>query len=294
MISATARVPASTSNLGPGFDALGLALNLYNNATVTRRDGKGARIVSSIADKDRDGATAMVNESAKAFFRRSKTKSFGFDLSLSGDAPIARGLGSSVTVRLGCVAGLNAIAGGPLDRQALLEIVSALEGHPDNAAPATFGGFTVAGLVGKEVRCLAFKVSPKLKFATLIPDFEISTPEARKLVPQNFSKADTVHNVNRASLISAAFATGQIEALRGCFDDRIHQPYRQKLIPELSRVIRAGEKAGAIGGWLSGSGSTIMCVTLADPEKVAKAMNRVMPGAKSLVLAADNGGLTLI
>jgi homoserine kinase len=294
MTSATVRVPASTSNLGPGFDTLGLAVCLYNEVAVTRREGSGVRIVSPIVEKDRPGATEMITEAAKAFFRKARVKSFGFDISLTGDVPIARGLGSSVTARLGCAAALNVLAGSPMDRQGLLEVVTDLEGHPDNAAPATFGGFAVAGIVGKGVRCLSFKVSSEVKFVTLIPDFEISTPEARKLVPTTFSKADTIHNLNRAALISAAFASGNVEALRGCLDDRVHQPYRQQLIPELSRVIQAGERAGAIGGWLSGSGSTIMCVTIANLENVAKAMKRALPRGETRILTADNEGFQII
>jgi homoserine kinase len=294
MNSAVVRVPASTSNLGPGFDALGLAVKLYNKVTVTRVAARGVTITSPIADKDRAGATAMLAEAAKVYFKSAKISSFGFEIALAGDVPMARGLGSSVTARLGCVAALNEIADELLSRQQLFELVTELEGHPDNAGPACFGGFTVAGKVGDGIRCLRFKVSPKVKFVTLVPDFEISTPEARKLVPQTFSKADTVHNINRAALISAAFASGQMEALRGCFDDRVHQPYREKLIPELSRVIRAGEKAGAIGGWLSGSGSTIMCLTLESPESVGEAMRRVLPRSVFHVLGADNEGYRIL
>jgi homoserine kinase len=134
-------------------------------------------------------------------------------------------------------------------------------------------------------------VSPKAKFVTLIPRFELSTEQARKLVPQTFSKADTVHSLNRAALISAAFALGDYESLRGVFDDRVHQPYREQLIPQLSAVIRAGEKAGAIGGWLSGSGSTIMCLTLENPETVAQAMQRVLKDSDVQILTADKDGV---
>jgi homoserine kinase len=288
--SATVRVPATTANLGPGFDTLGLALRFYNHATVTRSPKRGIRITSPIAEDARAGATAMLTEAAKLYFKRAKQPAFGFDIALTGDVPIARGLGSSVTARLGCVGALNMLGGEPLDRQQLFQLVTELEGHPDNAAPAIFGGFTAATMVGREARAVRFAVSPKATFVTLIPDFEVSTPEARKLVPQQFSKADTVHCLTRVAVITAAFASGDLTALRGCFDDRIHQPYREALIPQLSRVIRAGEKAGAIGGWLSGSGSTIMCLTLESPEAVAKAMQRELPNSAVHLLKADRGG----
>jgi homoserine kinase len=296
-ITVTVRVPGTTANLGPGFDCLGLALKLYNQVRVTRVSGRAVTITSPIDADTRPGATAMLETAAACLFRRSRRAAFGFEISITGAVPLARGLGSSVTARLGCVAGLNALLGEPLDRAALLEVVTELEGHPDNAAPAVYGGFTVAGMVGKTVRVQRFKVSPKATFVTLIPDFEVPTPEARKLVPATFSKADTVHSLGRAALIASAFATGKLEELRGLFDDRIHQPYREPLIPQLSKVIAAGEKAGAVGGWLSGSGSTIICLSLGEAqtaESVGRAMRRQLPGATVHLLGADPTGFKLI
>ena len=291
MTSATVRIPGTTANLGSGFDTLGLAVALYNRATVRRRDDRRVEITSPIAEDARAGALAMLEEAATAFFKKIRAQRFGVDLHLAGDVPIARGLGSSVTARLGCVAGLNALAGSPLDRQGLLEVVAALEGHPDNAAPAVFGGFTAAGFVGSEVRCIRVPLPSRIRLVTLIPHFEVSTPEARKRVPQTFSKADTIHILNRASLVTAAFATGRLESLRGCFDDRIHQPYRAALMPGMDAILAAGVKAGAIGGWLSGSGSTLMCLALDNPEAIAAAMQRKMPKAAVHILKPDNAGL---
>jgi homoserine kinase len=291
MTSASVRIPGTTANLGSGFDTLGLAVALYNRATVRRRSDRHVEITSPIAEDARAGALAMLEEAAAAFFKKTRAPRFGVDLHLAGEVPIARGLGSSVTARLGCVAGLNALAGSPLDRQGLLEVVAALEGHPDNAAPAVFGGFTAAGFVGSEVRCIRVPLPSRIRLVTLIPDFEVSTPEARKRVPQTFSKADTIHILNRASLVTAAFATGRLESLRGCFDDRIHQPYRAPLIPGMDAILAAGVKAGAIGGWLSGSGSTLMCLALENSEAVATAMQRKMPKAAVHILKPDNAGL---
>ena len=293
MTSATVRIPGTTANLGSGFDTLGLAVALYNRATVRRRSDRRVEITSPIAEDARAGALAMLEEAAAAFFKKTHAQRFGVDLHLAGDVPIARGLGSSVTARLGCVAGLNALAGSPLDRQGLLEVVAALEGHPDNAAPAVFGGFTAAGFVGSEVRCIRVPLPSRIRLVTLIPHFEVSTPEARKRVPQTFSKADTIHILNRASLVTAAFATGRLENLRGCFDDRIHQPYRAALIPGMDAILAAGVKAGAIGGWLSGSGSTLMCLAFDNPEAIATAMQRKMPKAAVHILKPDNAGLKL-
>ncbi len=288
----TFQVPGSTSNLGPGFDTLGIALEVYNRVRVTRVDNRrGPCITSPIADDARAGATALVAEAARLLFRRARRKAFGFDIHLSGDVPIARGLGSSVTVRLGVVAALSELSGAGLDRQAWFEIVSELEGHPDNAAPGAFGGFTASAVIGGRARAIRFPVKPAFRFVTLIPPFEVSTEKARTLVPNTFSKADTVHNLTRVSLITAGFAAGNAEALRGSFEDRVHQPYRESLIPQLGRVIRAGEKAGAIGGWLSGSGSTIICLATDRADAVGAAMLKQLPGSEVRILAADRGGI---
>jgi homoserine kinase len=292
--SVTVRVPASTSNLGPGFDTLGVALKLYNRIRLEPCAGKSVLIVSPLDAGRRAGASAMVAEAAATFFKHTRQAAFGLRISLEGEIPLSRGLGSSATLRLGVIAGLNALAGTGLDPLQIMHLVTGLEHHPDNAAPATLGGFTAAGLVDGEVRCLRFPVSPRLKFVTLIPHYEISTVKARQLVPPTFSRADTVHNLNRSALISAAFASAQYEALHGLLEDRVHQPFREQLIPQLNRIIRAGEKAGAIGGWLCGSGPAVVCVTLQQADAVAAAMQRQLRDSDVHILAADNEGVKIL
>src|SRR5688572_9419935 len=282
MNSVTLRVPATTSNLGSGFDTLGLAVNLYNRINLR----KCAKTPADLS--------VMFHEAGQAFFRRAKIRPFPFELSFTAHIPAARGLGASGALRAGIVAGLNQLSRAKLPIQTLLEIVTDLEGHPDNASPALLGGCTVSGRVGKEVRCLRFPVSPKLKIITLIPDFKVETEQARRLIPQTFSKADTAHSLNRAALITAAFAAKNYEALRGLFDDRLHQPHRLPLVPQLNAVIQAGEKAGAIGGFLSGSGSSIICLTLENSARVANAMRRAFPESEFLILRADNRGLSVL
>jgi homoserine kinase len=277
----TVRVPASTSNLGSGFDTLGLAVNLYNEVTLTRAASKTADL------------PPIVREAANLFFRRAKISPIHFHITITGNIPVARGLGASGALRAATVAGLNELTAAKLPKQTILEIITDLEGHPDNASPALLGGCTVSGRVGKEVRCLRFPVSPKLKIVTLIPNFRVETEEARRLIPHNFSKADTVHSLNRAALIAAAFAAKNYEALRGLFDDRVHQPHRLPLVPQLNAVIRAAEKARAIGGFLSGSGSAIICLALEHSAEIAAAMQRALPSSEMLILRADNSGLRI-
>jgi homoserine kinase len=273
----TVQVPASTSNLGPGFDCLGVALRLYNLVTIVRGDkGRSSR---------------LVNEAARLFFKESRARSFPFLCEIQGDVPSSRGLGGSATIRLGVLHGLNRLAGNPLDRRSIFRLGAQLEGHPDNAAPASFGGFTVVR--GENVQ--RFEVDPRLFFILLIPDFEIETARARKVLPPKIKRTDAVENCANACAIAAAFASRDYEKLRGAFADRLHQPFRQKLIPFLPRVIVAAEKTGALGAFLSGSGSTIAAVTLQSPKKVASAMLRAAgsTSAQTIITTADNHGVSL-
>ncbi len=164
------RVPATTANLGPGYDCLGVALGISNIVTVGPSTG--------------EAHSAMVSAAAAAFFEASNVDPVVFGLKVKGDVPSARGLGSSVTVRLGLLHGLNELHGRPLSKRKLFALCAALEGHPDNAAPAAFGGFTIARAGDPE--CIRFDVLPSLRFILLIPDFEVSTPSARGLSPRKF------------------------------------------------------------------------------------------------------------
>ncbi|MEO6786528.1 MAG: homoserine kinase [Chthoniobacteraceae bacterium] len=274
MKSVTTRVPATTANLGPGFDCLGVALGIANRVTV--QPAKGIEHPRIIAD------------AAELFFKTAATKTFGFACSIEGEVPQSRGLGSSVTVRLGVLHGLDAMSGSKLGPERLCELCAELEGHPDNAAPAAFGGFTVARAGAETLRT---EVDPTLKFILLIPDFEVSTPEARKVLPDTVPRRGAVTSVANACRITAAFLQRRYDLLRGCFADALHQPFREPLVPFLTRVIGAGERAGALGGFLSGSGSTICCLTLDSEDAITTAMlDAAPPGSRIVVASADNEG----
>jgi len=274
----TVRVPASTSNLGPGFDCLGVALSLYNNVTVSR--------------SERGAVSGMIRDTARKFFSAAQCKAFEFSCDIRGDIPIARGLGSSVTVRLGVLHALNKIARTNLTRHELFTLCAELEGHSDNAAPASFGGFTLAR--GLEMQ--HFNVSPQLRFVLLIPNFEIATNEARRVLPSKISRTDAVRNIANASAIATAFATRGYERLGGCFVDYLHQPFRKRLVPFLEDTIRSAETAGALGAFLSGSGSAICAVTLRNPRKIAGAMMRAsrQKDAGIIITRADNEGAQIL
>lgn len=288
-------VPATTANVGPGFDTLGIALRLYNRVSVE------LSVRSQIELRDAAGAVAspgsiqMAAAAAHEFFRRAKLKKRGVTIFVTGAVPVARGLGSSVTLRLGIVAGLNHLLGKPLSREEILEVVTRLEGHPDNAAAALHGGLVVSGLVGTRVVCEHKQLPQALKFVAAIPDFEIETKKARALLPSAVPFADAVHNLNRSTLLTAALWDGDYKRVGDLLEDRLHQPYRAKLVPQLFPCLAAARRAGAIGGWLSGSGSTVMALTLRNPRRVGAAMKRVFEksgaSCRVLVLEADRSGV---
>jgi homoserine kinase len=278
MQQVTVRVPASTSNLGPGFDCLGLALHLYNHVTVAR--GRG------------EPPGAMARAAAAAFFKRAGCKPFPFACQIAGDIPPSRGLGSSAALRIGVLLGLNELADRPLQRGDLFEICARLEGHPDNAAPACYGGFNVVRGLDRQM----FTVSAQLHFVLLVPDFEIATTAARRLLPSRVDRLHAVENSRNACAITAAFASREYQSLRGAFADHLHQPFRKKLIPFLDDVIAAAESAGALGAFLSGSGSTICAITRRSPEKISRAMLAAAdsPRARRILTTADNRGARVL
>ena len=278
MQQATVRVPASTSNLGPGFDCLGVALGIHNHITVS--PGRGERL------------SAMARAAGNAFFKHAGSRPFPFSCSIAGDIPPSRGLGSSASIRVGVLHGLNELAKRPLQRREIFEICAGLEGHPDNAAPACYGGFNVVRGLDRQM----FTVSAQLHFVLLIPDFEIATAKARRLLPRRVDRLDAVENARNACAITAAFAAREYPSLRGAFADHLHQPFRKKLIPFLDDVITAAESTGALGAFLSGSGSTICAITLRSPEKVARAMLAAADSsaARTILTTADNRGARVL
>lgn len=277
MDKATVLVPATSANLGPGFDCLGVALDLHNRVTL-QRGGHHA-------------PDAMVDAAAAAFFAATGGGTFDFAWTITGDIPPSRGLGSSVAVRLGVLHALNALVGRPLHADDLYRLCVDLEGHPDNAAPAAFGGFTAARADGVYFRC---DVAEEVRFVVLIPGSMVGTEDSRVQLPREIPHRDAVLNTAHASLITAAFASREYGLLRNSMGDWLHQPYREKSMPHVRRAIEAGVAAGALDGYLSGSGSAVACITLENPERVAAAMQATMPAAEVRILAADNRGIAAV
>ena len=254
------RVPATSANLGPGFDCLGIALNLYNRLEAHEDDrlrveveGDGAEYIPADDSNLTVQALRRVYDVAGRPYR-------GFFLRQINGIPLSRGLGSSAAAIVGGVLAANALLGSPLDKQELLRIACAIEGHPDNVTPCLFGGLTASALDGGRVHFVRTLPAPRLSFAAMVPEFDLPTKKARQALPECYVKADAVHNVGRAVLMYAALEQGIGYVLKAAGDDRLHQPYRKSLIPGWDDVNAAACDAGALTVFLSGAGPTVMAV----------------------------------
>lgn len=304
----TVRVPGSTSNCGAGFDTLGLALKIYNRITLAwtntgvALEGRERREMEPATASDRR-AQELVAETADAFYRAvgGAVEARGFRYHIEGEVPVARGLGSSATIITGVLAGLNALHGTGFSRQHLAALATALEGNPDNVSPSLLGGFTVSRCdpaTGAYLDTIRFPVSDQIVFVVASPALELITKESRGALPKILSHLDAARSVNSAAYLTAAMASGNFEGLRHAAGDFMHEPYRLPQIAGARASIDAGFAAGALTGWLSGSGSSVLCVARrATAGAVAEAMQAAFVdsgvGCETRVLTADNEGLRI-
>lgn len=296
----TVSVPASTSNLGPGFDCLGLALDLRNELTLELIEGRGPALVEIQGEGadtlPRGEGNMMVQAARKVLPRRLPGRLLFKSVNR---VPLARGLGSSAAA---AVAGLWAGAHlfGTLRRSEdeLEDLAVKLEGHPDNVAPCVHGGLTASLTQKGRPRAQRLQLHPSLSAAVCIPAFELSTKKARAALPKKVPMSDAVFNVSRAVLLGRALETGRTERLSDLMDDRLHQPYRAKLVPGLGEALAAAVKAGAAGAALSGSGPTVFAFVTGDSgRKVGTAMQRAFAGrriaSRWLALDVDQQGVSI-
>ncbi len=271
---ATARVPASTTNLGPGFDVLGLALQLYSKVTLETTETETQVIVKGVdADKIPSTPEHIAFQAVELVFDRSGSKRpKGFILEIENGIPAIRGLGGSGTAILGGLLTANALCGTPFSDAELLNFATELEGHPDNVAASLYGGLVVSAQENAEVHTLRLVCPPILSVVLAIPDFPLSTEQARDVLPTSVGFADAVYNTSRSTLLIASIVTGQFEMLRVAMKDRLHQPYRTSLIPGFKDVAEAATTAGALSVALSGAGPTIAAYCLEQTEQVAEQM----------------------
>ena len=290
------RVPASSANLGPGFDALGLALALYNDIAVDESDQVVVSIEGEGADHLDRGAGNVVLRSVRMAFEVAGRAFRGARIHCVNRIPLRRGLGSSAAAWVSGLVGGNALLGEPLDRETLLGLAAQAEGHPDNVTAAMLGGLTVSCSAGERVTGVTLPVPASVKWVVLVPDAESSTREARAVLPEAVSRADAVFNVQRASLLLAALVADRADLLEVAMHDRLHQPYRAKLFPWMERISTAARDAGALGCVLSGAGPSMLAAVRGPSDAVASAMARALAEGgltgRVLALGVDVTGAT--
>ena len=270
----TVRVPATSANMGPGYDCLGMALDIWNTIEVRTSPGVESRIaIEGEGAGDLPGDTGnLVYRSMEALWLRVGIGAPAVQVRCNNQIPLKRGLGSSSAAIVGGLVAANHVAGSPLTQDDLLELATEIEGHPDNVTPALLGGMQlVANHLGTLVTC-PISVPKGLTAVVLVPDVAIATEDARAVLPQEVSRADAVYNMARTAALVNAMSSSRLQDLAWATDDKLHQPYRLKLFPAMESIFVGAMQGGALGVFLSGSGSTILALTEGNEQDVAGGM----------------------
>ena len=253
----TIRVPATTANLGPGFDAFGCALSLYTDVTFEETDC-GLEITG--CPEEFTGPDNLAYVSYCAVLASLSEEIRGIKIHIESQIPVCRGLGSSAALLVAGAMGANVLRGNKLSTQGLLNITNAMEGHPDNLAPAFYGGLTASMVDNGLPVTVNFPLHPDWEFLALVPDFNLPTSLARSVLPTEYSRADAVYNISHGAMVLKALELGDEKLLRNSMQDRIHQPYRKSMIEDYDKIeslIRTTGEAFCI----SGAGPTLLCIT---------------------------------
>lgn len=248
-------VPASTANIGPGFDTLGLALDLYNTYIFEETD-KGLIIEGCKEDYKNENNLVYKSFMTTAEVLGKSIK--GLKITMNTQIPVSRGLGSSSACIVGGVFGANTLLKGGLSKDDLFKIAVKIEGHPDNIAPCVYGGLTASMVDDGIPYCAEYKINDKIKFCALIPDFETSTHKARKILPVEVEFKEAIFNVSRVAVLLKALEDGNINLINKSLKDKLHQRYRKTLIYEYDEIKQICEENGSIAFFISGSGPTLM------------------------------------
>lgn len=296
MPKVTVDVPATTANLGPGFDCLGLALAVRNRVEVEplERPRFEVTIAGDGAGELPTGRRNLVAVAMRHVFDLAPVAPAGARIHQTNGIPLCSGMGSSAAARVGGLVAANELCGRPFDTGALAALASGLEGHPDNVVPALVGGLAVSTEDGEGVRYVRLDPPAGLRAVMAIPAQQLLTSSSRRVLPRRFTREDTVYNIGRTALLVAGFVAGDDEAVGAAMQDRVHQPYRLPLIPGAEAVLAAAREAGAIGAVISGAGPSLLALCRDRCEAVAEAMRVTWAAhdveARSLILDLDAEG----
>ncbi len=258
MEKVTLRVPATTANMGPGFDCVGCALSLYN--TVSFEKYESGVVIDGCPEEFRtpDNLTVVAFKKAMEYM---EIPFKGVRATINAEIPMSRGLGSSAALIVAGVTAANLLYDGGLNHSQVIDISTEVEGHPDNIAPAVLGGLTASFLDGGASHSVKYDIHHKWNFVAAIPDFKLSTAKARSVLPDTVLRNDAVFNISRVAVGLKAFETGEEDILRASLGDKIHQPYRKSLVAEYETVERIAKELGVTAFYLSGAGPTLMCIS---------------------------------
>lgn len=299
--SVTVTVPATTANLGAGFDCIGAALTLHNEFKFTPTDGETQIIVTGAEAARVDTIykdNLLYQAYVKLYEHLGKTPP-AVKIEIGLGVPLARGLGSSATAIVGGLVGANVLAGEPLNQSQVMDLAISMEGHPDNVVPALIGGCRLAAtsIDGWEICDIPWHES--IVPVVAIPDFELSTKEARRVLPTEISRADAIFNISHLGLLLRALETGKTKWLQASLQDKLHQPYRKSLIQGYDAVSAAAINAGAYGMVISGAGPTLLALTdtshtIDVVAAMATAWKDIGVAAQVRALHIDNDGARVI
>jgi len=268
------KVPATSANLGPGFDSLGLALDIWNETTITLAIEFSVRVKGEGADKLSTGKDNLIYCAAQKLAEFVGRSLPPFHADCVNQIPLSSGLGSSAAATLtGLLAG-NALLGNPLLKEEILSLATEMEGHPDNVAPALMGGLVVSTTEHENVIARQIPTAAPLAVTVVLPDFHLPTKAARAALPEKVSMQDAVHNISRAVLVTEAFRSGDLNLLGKAMTDTLHQPYRLKLIPGAQSAMDAAKEAGANAVALSGAGPSLIAFSSKAEASIGESMKR--------------------
>lgn len=294
------RVPGTTANCGPGFDSIGIACNIYNELELTllKEDTVIIEIIGEGKNSIPCDKRNIVWKSIQMLLRKAGQIYHGAHIKMVNNIPLARGLGSSAAAIVSGLMAANIAIGNVFDKQAILQMATEIEGHPDNVAPAIFGGITLSIMKEKQAETLSFMPEGDLKLVVAIPSFNLSTKAARKVLPANISIKDAIFNISRTALLVGSLCKGDLMHLKNALNDKIHQPYREQLIPGMQDVFQAAIQNGALGAVLSGAGPCLIAFTIDHVSEIGEAMVAAFKehniSSKYLELNIDQQGVRAI
>lgn len=270
------KIPATTANMGPGFDSIGMALQLYNNILIEEiESGLEIEIKNEGSFYIPRDETNLIYKTIDDFFKMIGKKTPGLKIIQEDNIPLTRGLGSSAACIVAGLMAANKLSNANISKREMAELAAKIEEHPDNSTPAIYGGMVIGAMENEKLEFIKIDVPKELTFNVMIPSFTLSTETARKVVPNNITLKDAIYNSSRTALLVASIMNKDFDKLETAMNDRFHQQYRMPIIPNMENIFKKSKEFGAKGVFLSGAGPTLIAITK-DNNKFYDVMNEFL------------------